>query len=120
LWRIDTPDAWRNWLATHADSHEEAWLVSYRRDSARPFVSEGAAVDAAMCFGWARGASAYIDDNSFLTRWSRRAPKRPWTSGDLVRARRLLAAGLVARQGIESLPRSLRPLSAGTRRRLPE
>ena len=115
-WRIETPDAWRMWLARHAESREEAWLVSHRRESLRPCVSEGAATDTAMCFGWARGASACIDDDSFLTRWCPRAPKRPWTSSDLVRARRLLAAGVMMPPGLATLPRGLRDASHVSRR----
>jgi len=115
-WRIETAGAWRTWLTSHGQSHEEAWLVSYRRDSVGQSVSEGAAADTAMCFGWARGASAFVDDNSYLTRWSRRPPKRPWTSSDLVRARRLLAAGLMMPPGLETLPRGLRDGAPSTRR----
>jgi uncharacterized protein YdeI (YjbR/CyaY-like superfamily) len=105
---VDTAEAWRAWLEAHAATQVEAWLVSYRRTVRRRCVSDSAATDIALCFGWVRAGSTNVDNDTFLTRWRPRPTTRVWSTSDIIRARRLIASGLMTEHGFEALPRGLR------------
>jgi uncharacterized protein YdeI (YjbR/CyaY-like superfamily) len=94
-----TAAEWRAWLAEHAESESEVWLVIRHQDSATPSVRYGEAIEQALCFGWIDSRARKRDADSFELRFSPRRPRSRWSRTNRQRATRMIEAGLMTRHG---------------------
>ena len=103
---LHAPDraAWRSWLAEHHRTTPTIWLISYKPEAGRPSVSYLHAVEEALCFGWIDGIAKRLDDERSAQRFTPRRARSHWTELNKERARRLIAAGLMADAGRAVLP----------------
>ena len=90
---------WRQWLEEHHADEEEVWVVFLKKHTGRANLSYGDAVEEALCFGWIDGVKRSIDEDRYMHRFSPRKPDSPWSSSNVARVKRLLAAGLMAPAG---------------------
>jgi uncharacterized protein YdeI (YjbR/CyaY-like superfamily) len=86
-----TPAEWRAWLASHAGTAQEAWVVIPHARSGRAGLTQRQALEEALCFGWIDGLSRRHDDSSRKQRFSPRSPKSAWST-----INRELVAALIA------------------------
>ena len=99
-----TRAAWRAWLARHHASTREIWLIYYKKGSGKPTVGYGDAVEEALCFGWIDGITKSIDAERYAQRFTPRRPGSNWSTPNLIRVKRLVAAGLMTPAGAVHLP----------------
>ena len=97
-----TREQWREWLAAHAASAAEVWLVIPHASSGRPGVSHREAIEEALCFGWIDSLARRHDDSSWRQRFSPRRPTAAWSKinrelvGELTAQGRMTPAGQAA------------------------
>ena len=93
--------AWRAWLAARCDRAEPVWLV-LRKGRDAPLTPD-AAVEEALCFGWIDSLPRKLDAARWMLLVSPRKPRSPWSRVNKARVARLIAAGLMAPQGLAKL-----------------
>ena len=105
----------RRWLARHAESKTEIWLILYKKSSGRRVFSPGEALEEAMCHGWIDSRVKSIDDERFVMRFTPCRKHSNWSESNLKLARKLLAEGRMTEAGLAALPEALRHASAKRR-----
>jgi uncharacterized protein YdeI (YjbR/CyaY-like superfamily) len=70
----DTRCAWLQ--ANHADA-TGVWLVTWRRRSGRVGLDFEAAIEEALCFGWADNTGGRVDDERGKLYFAPRKPRSP-------------------------------------------
>lgn len=53
---------WRAWLAENHRTSAGVWLITWKKQAARPTVSYEEAVEEALCFGWIDGVFGWVDE----------------------------------------------------------
>ncbi|GAA4421626.1 YdeI family protein [Actinokineospora soli] len=85
---------WRSWLAEHAATEREVWLVLRRGG-----VSYAEAVEQALCFGWVDGLHRKLDDTASTLRFTPRKPSSAWSASNRERVERMIATGQMTPAG---------------------
>ncbi|WP_433503831.1 YdeI/OmpD-associated family protein [Pseudonocardia halophobica] len=94
-----TPHEWRAWLAEHASSAGEAWVVIPHARSGRPGLTQRQALEEALCFGWIDGLSRKHDTSSRKQRFSPRSPRSAWSTINRELVAQLIAEGRMTPAG---------------------
>lgn len=95
--------AWRQWLEKNHDKEKSVWLIIYKKSSGIPTVYYPEAVDEAICFGWIDSKINKRDDESYYQFFAKRNPKSNWSKVNKEKVERLLAQGVMAQAGLESI-----------------
>lgn len=101
---VSTRKAWRAWLAKHHTTKREIWLIYYKKGSGKPRVDYGDAVEEALCYGWIDSTVKTLDEHRYAQRFTPRKPGSNWSTPNLVRVKRLIAARLMTRAGAVHIP----------------
>lgn len=94
-----TEAAFARWLSAHHARASELWLRIYKKNSGVPTVTQGQALDVALCWGWIDGIRKSHDDASFLQRYTPRRLKSIWSQVNRDHVARLTAAGRMTAHG---------------------
>lgn len=95
---------WREWLADHHDSESEVWLVFYKRQTGRPSLVYGEALDEALCFGWIDSLIKRLDDERYARKFTPRKPVSKWSAVNRKRYALLQASGRLTPAGLARAP----------------
>jgi uncharacterized protein YdeI (YjbR/CyaY-like superfamily) len=90
---------WRAWLAENHATSAGVWLITWKKQAARPTVAYEEAVEEALCFGWIDGMVNRVDDERTKEWFAPRRPKSTWARTNKERVARLEAAGLMTEAG---------------------
>ncbi|MGE0229026.1 MAG: YdeI family protein [Dehalococcoidia bacterium] len=101
LFLAETREEWRGWLDANHRAASGVWLVSYKRQTGRPFVPYPETVEEALCFGWIDSRPNAVDAERAMRLFTPRNPKSPWSRINKSKVERLLAGGLMRPAGIE-------------------
>ena len=101
---LPTRAAWRAWLKKHHKSKREIWLVYYKRGSGKPRVEYADAVEEALCYGWIDSTLKPLDAHRYAQRFTPRKRGSNWSTPNLIRVKKLVAAGLMTPAGTVHLP----------------
>jgi len=96
-----TARAFRAWLARHHTKHRILHVGFRKRHTGEPSITWPEAVDEALCFGWIDGVRHRIDASSYTIRFTPRRPGSIWSAINLKRARALIRAGRMSRNGLK-------------------
>jgi uncharacterized protein YdeI (YjbR/CyaY-like superfamily) len=89
----ETVEEWRAWLQEHHATSKGVWLVSWKKDTGRPFVAYEDAITEALAVGWIDSQGGHLDENRRMLRFSPRRPRSPWARTNKERVARLVAEG---------------------------
>ena len=92
--------AWERWLEKHHASAPGAWLKLAKKGSPTPTVTQGEALEEAICFGWIDGQVGRHDEHFYLQRFTPRRPRSKWSAINRERAQRLIAEGRMRPAGL--------------------
>ena len=95
---------WRAWLAEHHASESEVWLVFYKRDTGRAWISYEDAIDEALCFGWVDSLVKRLDDARYARKFTPRKPNSKWSTVNRNRYAQLKASGRLMPAGSNRPP----------------
>ena len=90
---------WRAWLAENHATSAGVWLITWKKQAARPTVAYEEAVEEALCFGWIDGVVNRVDDERTKEWFAPRRAKSTWARTNKERVSRLEAAGLMTEAG---------------------
>ncbi|MGV9722738.1 YdeI/OmpD-associated family protein [Nocardia beijingensis] len=94
---------WEGWLAANYDEAAEVWLKIAKKGAAGTTISNGEALDGALCFGWIDSHRRGLDAEHYLQRYSPRRPKSPWSQINVAKAEALIAAGRMRAPGFAAI-----------------
>ena len=92
--------AWRQWLQKHHAKEAGVWLIFYKRNSGKPSVSYGEAVEEALCFGWIDSLMNPIDEEKYKQKFTPRKVKSVWSALNKNRVDKLIEQNLMAPAGM--------------------
>ena len=101
---VPTRAEWRAWLAKHHATKREIWLIYYKKGSGKPRVAYDDAVEEALCYGWIDSTTKAVDADRYAQRFTPRKAGSDWAMSNLIRIKRLVAAGLMTPAGAVHLP----------------
>jgi uncharacterized protein YdeI (YjbR/CyaY-like superfamily) len=97
---------WRQWLEENHISKQSIWLIAFKKSSGKPSVSWSETVDEALCFGWIDSTRKSIDEESFMQFFTKRKATSVWSKINKEKVARLMAEGLIAPAGHESIEKA--------------
>jgi uncharacterized protein YdeI (YjbR/CyaY-like superfamily) len=93
-------DAFYEWLGKNHATADEVWIKIHKVDSGLPSITPKEAIDVVLCWGWIDGLRKSLDKNSFLQRYSPRAPKGVWSKINVANVARLVKEGRMTPHGL--------------------
>ncbi len=100
-----TPAELRAWLDAHHQTEPELLLGFYGKGTGRPSVTWPQAVDEAIRVGWIDGQVRRIDETSHTRRFTPRRAGSIWSTVNVEKAKRLIAAGEMRPAGLRAFER---------------
>lgn len=92
---------WRTWLERNHLKSPGVWLVTYKKETGKPRIDYGEAVEELLCFGWVDSKPAKLDEERSMLLCTPRKPRSAWSKLNKERVERLIAQGLMAPRGLE-------------------
>lgn len=87
------------WFSRNHDQKTAFWIRYYKKDSGKPTIMHGDAVEEALCWGWIDGLANRYDDESWLVRFTPRRPKSVWSKINVAKVERLIKGGRMKPDG---------------------
>jgi uncharacterized protein YdeI (YjbR/CyaY-like superfamily) len=94
-------EQWRTWLERNHLTSAGVWLVTYKKETGKPRIDYGEAVEELLCFGWVDSKPAKLDEERSMLLCTPRKPRSAWSKLNKERVERLMAQGLMAPRGLE-------------------
>jgi uncharacterized protein YdeI (YjbR/CyaY-like superfamily) len=101
---LRTRREWRSWLQRHHDAESEIWLVFPKRHTGERGISDDAAVEEALCFGWIDSLVRRLDDDRYARKFTPRKPESRWSTASRRHYAELEARGQLAPAGRARAP----------------
>ena len=92
--------AWRKWLQKNHARKEGVWLATYKKNSGKPHLDYGEAVEEALCFGWVDSKGQGLDGERSMLWMAPRKARSNWARSNKLRVERLIASGLMQPAGL--------------------
>jgi uncharacterized protein YdeI (YjbR/CyaY-like superfamily) len=96
-------DQWRAWLSKHHARAEGIWFISYKKDTNKPRVEYGDAVQEALCFGWVDSKPRKLDDERSMLWFAPRKVRTGWSRPNKERIERMIALGRMRPAGMAKI-----------------
>ncbi|MFE7743829.1 YdeI family protein [Nocardia sp. NPDC057455] len=90
---------WEEWLAANHHRAADVWLKIAKKGAAGTTISNGEALDGALCFGWIDSHRRSLDAEHYLQRYSPRRSTSPWSQVNVAKAEALIATGRMRSAG---------------------
>ena len=103
LLHAETREEWREWLEENHDCSQGIWLVSWKKDTGRPFVPYPETVDEALCFGWVDSRPNGLDEERAMRLFTPRNPKSPWSRINKEKVSLLQEQGRLTKAGLRTV-----------------
>ena len=100
---VRTAAEWEDWLQANHDVTSAIWLRLLNKNAPEPGIPYHEAVEIALCYGWIDSMARKYDDVSRIQRFSPRKPRSPWSSSNVERVQRLIAAGRMREAGLREV-----------------
>lgn len=91
---------WRTWLAEHASTDTEIWLVYYKKHTCKPTVSYLDSLEEALCFGWVDSLIQKIDEDKYARKFTPRKAGSQWSEVNRCLVAKLIREGLMTEAGL--------------------
>jgi len=107
LLHVTTRADWRAWLKKSHRTERAVWLVFFKKQTGRPSISYGDALEEALCFGWIDSIIKKIDGEKYVRKFTPRTNKIKWSELNLKKARELMTKGLMTKAGLAKIDEGL-------------
>jgi uncharacterized protein YdeI (YjbR/CyaY-like superfamily) len=108
---MSTPDSihpksraeWRAWLARNHRRTEGLWVVTYKKSTGLPRLTDEEIIDEALCFGWIDSKSKSLDEKRSMFWCAPRKAGTGWSRRNKERVLKLIEAGDMADAGMAKI-----------------
>ncbi|MFQ6084488.1 MAG: YdeI family protein [Candidatus Aminicenantia bacterium] len=97
---VKTRDEWKNWLSKHHNRETEVWLIFFKKETRKPSIEYGAAVEEALCFGWIDSIIKKIDDTKYARKFTPRKDNSKWSELNKKRTEKMIREGRMTEFGL--------------------
>jgi uncharacterized protein YdeI (YjbR/CyaY-like superfamily) len=94
---------WRRWLEKHHIRDDGIWLVTWKKTSGGPHVTNNDIVEEALAFGWIDSKPRALDDERTMLWLAPRKAGTGWSAPNKARIARMTAAGLMHTSGLAKI-----------------
>jgi uncharacterized protein YdeI (YjbR/CyaY-like superfamily) len=98
---------WRAWLEANGGKEKEIWLIFYKKHTGKARLAYDDAVEEAICFGWIDSTVKRLDEEAYAQKFTPRNRNSKWSDLNIRRARKMIAAGLMASAGLAKIDPAL-------------
>lgn len=98
---------WRAWLKSHHKTEKEIWLIFHKKHTGKGRLAYDDAVEEAICFGWIDSIVKRRDEQTYVQKFTPRNLNSRWSSLNVDRAKKMIAAGLMTPAGLAKIDPSL-------------
>ena len=103
---VEDKNALRSWLKENYSQNESVWLVKWKKDFGKTYVSYDDMVDELMCFGWIDSLPKNLDNEKTMHRISPRNARSNWSKVNKERVNRLTKAGKMEEPGLKMVEKA--------------
>jgi uncharacterized protein YdeI (YjbR/CyaY-like superfamily) len=96
---VSTIEEWRAWLKENHEKENKVAVIRYKKHTGKPSPAYMDLMHEAICFGWIDTTIKRLDEERYLTRFSKRTAKSKWSNNTLRYAKELTKAGRMSEQG---------------------
>ena len=100
-------EEWRDWLKANGKKEKEIWLVFFKKHTGKVRLAYEDAVEEALCFGWIDSIAKRLDDERYVQKFTPRKKGSNWSERNIARAKKMIAAGLMADAGLALIDATL-------------
>jgi uncharacterized protein YdeI (YjbR/CyaY-like superfamily) len=94
---------WRAWLARYHSRPEGLWVVTYKKSTGLPRLTDDEIIDEAICFGWIDSKSKALDEKRSMFWCAPRKAGTGWSRRNKERVQKLIASGEMADAGMAKI-----------------
>jgi uncharacterized protein YdeI (YjbR/CyaY-like superfamily) len=96
-------EQWRDWLSRHHATEAEIWLIFYKKETSKPTIAYGTAVEEALCFGWIDSIIKRIDATRYARKFTPRKDNSKWSQLNKRRANKMIKQGRMTDYGLAKI-----------------
>jgi uncharacterized protein YdeI (YjbR/CyaY-like superfamily) len=100
---VRTRAEWRQWLLDHHQRDHGVWLVTFKKNSGQPYLSNDDIVEEALCFGWIDSKPGKVDEQRTKLWFAPRQVGTGWSRVNKDRIKRLISTGLMHESGLRKI-----------------
>jgi len=107
--RVESIEAWKQWLESNHDKEKVAWLVFQKKGSGKlkdatkvPFGYQEA-LDEALCMGWVDSLLRRLDEKEYVRKFTPRKPGSTWSERNKTRVEELILEGRMKAPGMKTI-----------------
>ncbi len=97
---VESIEELSHWLDKNHESAKSIWLVKWKKDSSKVYLTYDEIVDTLICYGWVDSLPRKLDDQKTMIRISPRNPKSNWSKVNKDRVARLTKEGRMKSAGL--------------------
>jgi uncharacterized protein YdeI (YjbR/CyaY-like superfamily) len=94
---------WRAWLVRNHGRTKGLWVVTYKKSTGLPRLTDDEIIDEALCFGWIDSKSKALDEKRSMFWCAPRKAGTGWSRRNKERVQKLIAAGEMADAGMAKI-----------------
>lgn len=98
---VESADELRRWLKENHAITNSIWLIKWKKEAGKSFVSYNEIVEQLICFGWIDSLPRKLDQHKTMLLISPRNPKSNWSAVNKKRVSNLLQKGLMQPAGLK-------------------
>jgi len=98
--RVQSLEAWREWLRENRDKSDGVWLVFRKKGTGPVPFTYDEALDEALCHGWVDSLIKAIDDREYMRKFTPRKETSNWSAVNKKKAGKLIAQGRMTPAGM--------------------
>jgi uncharacterized protein YdeI (YjbR/CyaY-like superfamily) len=99
---LATHEEWRNWLEKNHTISDGVWLIYYKKQSGKPRIPYGEAVEEALCYGWIDGKIKKVNEDYYKQWFTPRRSGSRWSKLNIERVHRLTKEGRMKEKGLQA------------------
>jgi uncharacterized protein YdeI (YjbR/CyaY-like superfamily) len=100
---VNTKNEWRRWLQKNHCNVNELWLIFYKKETGKPTLNYGDAVEEALCFGWIDSIVKKINEEKYVRKFTPRKKSSVWSELNKKRVKKLIKDGRMTEFGLEKI-----------------
>jgi len=96
-----TIEKWREWLKKNHEKESKVAVIRYKKHTGKLSPNYMDLMHEAICFGWIDTTVKRLDEERYLTNFSKRTSKSKWSDNTLRYAKELTKQGRMSQQGMK-------------------
>lgn len=101
--RLDSIEAWADWLSEHHQDRQIAWLVFKKKSRGPVPFDYHMALDVALCYGWIDSLLKTIDDEVYMRKFTPRKASSTWSETNKLKVEALIREGRMQEAGMKCI-----------------